>query len=100
MSSSGHFAHVVPGKVGGDEPAGLYDLVQVDPRVNAHAGQHVEDVLRADVPAGAPGVGAAAQPSGAAVHHRHAVLQTCQDVGQRLQRGNNESLKQQGLHVL
>ena len=73
--------------MGGDEPAGLYHLVQVDPRVNTHAGQHVEDVLRADVPAGAPGVGTAAQAGGAAVEDGHAELEAGEDVGQRLQVG-------------
>ena len=71
----------------GDEPAGLYHLLQVHPRVYAHPCQHVDYVLRTDVPAGAPGVGTAAQAGGTAVDHRYAVLDAGEDVGQRLQVG-------------
>ena len=70
--------------MGGDEPAGLHDPVQVHSSIDPQSSQHVEDVLSADIPTGPPGVGTAAQPGGAAVNHSHSVLQASQNVGQRL----------------
>ena len=46
---------------------------------------HVHHVLGADVPAGAPGVGAAPEAGRAAVHCAHPELETRQDVGQGLE---------------
>ena len=79
-----HLAVGLPAEAGGDVPPGLEQPLHVHPGVYPGSLTHVHHVLRAHVPAGAPGVGAASEAGRAAVHCANPKLEAGQDVCQGL----------------
>src|SRR6478672_3476806 len=73
-----------PAEVPGHPDAGRGDLLEVDTGVDPEAVQHPDQILGGEVPGGALGVGAAAEPARARVVRRDAGVQRGVGVGERL----------------
>src|SRR5690606_16986673 len=82
-----HLAHrstdpraIVPPQHLADPLSGPHQLFNIHPGINPHAVEHIEHILTGHVAAGAPGVGAAAQPGDGTVEHADAFQQGSVDI--------------------